>query len=174
MEWRTESRFTRASVDGVTLTVSAARRETRGQVPGMSRHRSTILLTLDFADGPTIHALIDPANGRVVSHAERSGKLYTKKHCARLNELHRQMVPVTWARLISKVYHADPLICRSCGGRLEIVAYLHSRVAIKRILDHLGLSPPEQERPPPEIRYVPTDDEGHELSGMVAEAPPAP
>jgi hypothetical protein len=63
---------------------------------------------------------------------------------------------------------------RSCGGRLQIVAYLHSHVAIKKILDHLGLSPPEQERPPAEIRYVPTDDEGHELSGMVAEAPPAP
>jgi hypothetical protein len=27
-----------------------------------------------------------------------------------------------WARLISKVYHADPLVCRRCGGRLAIVA----------------------------------------------------
>ena len=30
----------------------------------------------------------------------------------------------------------------------------------------LGLSPPEQERPPPEIRYVPVDDEGRELEGV--------
>ena len=37
------------------------------------------------------------------------------------------------------------------------------------VLDHLGLSPPEIERPPPEIRYVPVDDEGRELEAMVAE-----
>jgi hypothetical protein len=70
----------------------------------------------------------------------------------------------SWARLISKVYHADPLTCRKCGGKLKIVAYIHSQVAIKKILDHLGLSPPEQERPPPEIRYVPVDDRRHEPS----------
>jgi hypothetical protein len=38
----------------------------------------------------------------------------------------------------------------------------------------LGLSPPENERPPPEIRYVPIDDEGRELVGSVAEAHAAP
>jgi hypothetical protein len=31
----------------------------------------------------------------------------------------------SWARLIAKVFHADPLTCRTCGGKLEIVAYLH-------------------------------------------------
>jgi hypothetical protein len=64
------------------------------------------------------------------------------------------------------VYHADPLSCRKCGGKLEIVAYIHSQVTIKKILDHLDLSPPEQERPPPEIRYVPVHDEGRELEGV--------
>ena len=34
------------------------------------------------------------------------------------------------------------LVCRRCGGKLKIMAYLHSHVAIKRILDHPGLSPP--------------------------------
>jgi hypothetical protein len=72
----------------------------------------------------------------------------------------------TWARLISKVYHADPLTCRTCGGKLKIVAYIHGHAAIQKILDHLGLSPPEQERPPPEIRYVPVDDQGRELEDM--------
>jgi hypothetical protein len=74
----------------------------------------------------------------------------------------------SWARLIAKVYNADPLTCRQCGGKLKIVAYLHSQTAIKKILDHLGLSPPERERPPPEIRAVPTDDEGRELDQGVA------
>ena len=75
----------------------------------------------------------------------------------------------SWARLIAKVYHADPLICRACGGRLQIVAYIHDQFTIRKILDHLGLSPPEVERPPPDTRYVPIDHEGRELESMVAE-----
>jgi hypothetical protein len=51
----------------------------------------------------------------------------------------------SWARLIAKVYQADPLTCPDCGGPLRIVAYLHDQAAIPRILDHLGLSAPEGE-----------------------------
>jgi hypothetical protein len=80
----------------------------------------------------------------------------------------------TWARLISKVYHADPLTCRRCGGPLQIVAYIHDQFTIKRILDHLGLSPPEVERPPPELRYVHVDHEGRELHSLLAEERPSP
>jgi len=38
------------------------------------------------------------------------------------------------------------------------------QMAIGEILDHLGLSPSEEARPPPEVRYVPIDDEGRELA----------
>ncbi|HET7295347.1 MAG TPA: hypothetical protein VFM88_23210 [Vicinamibacteria bacterium] len=38
----------------------------------------------------------------------------------------------SWARLIAKVFQADPLTCRQCGGKLKIVAYLHDQVAIRR------------------------------------------
>jgi len=72
----------------------------------------------------------------------------------------------SWARLIAKVFHADPLTCRKCGGKLEIVAYLHDTVAIKQILDHLGLSPPEEPKPPPAVHdvvRVPVDEEGLEM-----------
>ena len=75
----------------------------------------------------------------------------------------------SWARLISKVYQADPLSCRKCGGRLQIVAHINDQFTVRKILDHLGLSPPEVERPPPHTRYVPLDHEGRELEGMVAE-----
>jgi hypothetical protein len=63
------------------------------------------------------------------------------------------------------VYHADPLVCSRCGGRLVIVAYITDEVAITRILDHLGLNPPQQERPPPsrELVRVPVDEEGREI-----------
>ena len=43
----------------------------------------------------------------------------------------------SWARLISKVFHVDPLMCAKCGGKLEIIAYLHDQVSISKILDHL-------------------------------------
>jgi hypothetical protein len=34
----------------------------------------------------------------------------------------KRRCPPSWARLISKVYHADPLVCRQCGGKLKVVA----------------------------------------------------
>ena len=65
-------------------------------------------------------------------------------------------------------------MCRQCGGSLQIVAYVHDHFTIKTILDRLGLNPPEFERPPPDIRYVPVDHEGRQFEGLVAEDPAAP
>ena len=75
----------------------------------------------------------------------------------------------SWARLLSKVYQVDPLSCRECGGRLQIVAYISDQFTIKKILDHLDLTPPEVKRPPPDLRYVPVDHEGRELEGVAQE-----
>ena len=47
----------------------------------------------------------------------------------------------------------DPLVCARCGQRMSIVAFVTDSFAIQRILDHLGLSPSQQEKPPP-IRDV--------------------
>jgi len=58
----------------------------------------------------------------------------------------KRRCPPSWARLISKVYHADPLVCRQCGGKLKVVAYVSDEISVKRILTELGLSPPEDER----------------------------
>ena len=43
----------------------------------------------------------------------------------------------SWARLIAKVYHVDPLMCPKCG---------------------------DERPPPPDVRYVPVDDEGREIT----------
>jgi hypothetical protein len=69
----------------------------------------------------------------------------------------RKRRPPSWARLIHKVYHADPLVCRQCGGELKITAYVSDGILVKGILAELGLSPPEEERPPPiqEVVRVP-------------------
>ena len=70
----------------------------------------------------------------------------------------------SWARLIAKVFQADPLVCRRCLGPLKLVAYVTDSMAIRRILEHLDLSPPD--KPPPDIRdtiRVPLDEEGREI-----------
>jgi hypothetical protein len=67
------------------------------------------------------------------------------------------------------VFQADPLVCRRCGGPLKVLAYITDSLAIRQILDHLDLSPPE--KPPPEIRdvvRVPVDEEGREIGGQPA------
>lgn len=63
-----------------------------------------------------------------------------------------------------RLYHADPLVCQ-CGGKLKIIAYVSDEISVKRILAELGLSPPEEEKPPPvrEVVFFPVDDEGREI-----------
>jgi hypothetical protein len=43
----------------------------------------------------------------------------------------------SWARLIRKVYEADPLLCR-CGGRMRVVGFITQASVIRMILDHVG------------------------------------
>jgi len=71
----------------------------------------------------------------------------------------------TWARLIHKVYSANPLTCPNCGGEMRLIAFFTEPRSIRTFLQHTGLSPPEQDSPSsvPELRYVPVDDEGREL-----------
>lgn len=81
----------------------------------------------------------------------------------------RRRCSPTWARLIAKVFQADPLVCRRCGGPLKVVAYITDSLAIRQILEHLDLSPPE--KPPPDIREVvrvPVDEEGREIEAQPA------
>jgi plastocyanin len=88
---------------------------------------------------------------------------------ARAGEAQEAPLLPSWARLIAKVFQADPLVCKRCGGPLKVVAYITDTVAIRRVLDHHGLSPPE--KPPPEVRGVvrmPVDDEGREIGANPA------
>jgi hypothetical protein len=54
--------------------------------------------------------------------------------------------------------------CTPCWARL--IAYITDSLAIKQILDHLGLWPAEENKAPPkphEIRAVPVDGEGRQI-----------
>ena len=77
--------------------------------------------------------------------------------CASLIELVREPVAEfaanarsAWARLIRKVYEADPLECPKCHGPMRIIALIDDPPVVQRILEHLGLWQPEAtERSPP-------------------------
>ncbi len=43
-----------------------------------------------------------------------------------------------WARLIGKVYEADPLECPKCHGPMRIIALINDPPVVRRILEHLG------------------------------------
>jgi Putative transposase len=50
-----------------------------------------------------------------------------------------------WARLIAKLYEADPLICRHCGSPMRIMAVITEPQQVRKILLHLiktGKAPP--------------------------------
>ena len=56
----------------------------------------------------------------------------------------------------------DPLVCTRCGQRMSILAFVSDQHSISRILDHLGLRVPKQNKPPPprEILRVAETGEG--------------
>jgi hypothetical protein len=65
----------------------------------------------------------------------------------------------SWARLIKKVYGADPLVCPRCSGALKIVSLIDDGAVIEKILRRLKLWDRPERPPPPapdrSIRYDP-------------------
>jgi len=43
-----------------------------------------------------------------------------------------------WARLIQKIYEADPLVCPQCAGPMRMIAFIEQADVIRKILEHLG------------------------------------
>ena len=41
-----------------------------------------------------------------------------------------------WARLIRRVFEVDPMVCASCGGRMQIVSVILEHKVITKILGH--------------------------------------
>ena len=44
---------------------------------------------------------------------------------------------MTWAQRLKRVFNIDIEICKSCGGRVKIIAYIEDPVVIEKILTHL-------------------------------------
>jgi len=61
----------------------------------------------------------------------------------------------SWARLIKRVYEADPLVCPRCSGPLKIISLIGDAPVIEKILRHLKLwHRPERPPPPPAERSI--------------------
>jgi len=57
---------------------------------------------------------------------------------------------LAWARLIRKVYEADPLVCPKCQGPMRVIALIEDPAVVRAILAYLGLWQPQAlERAPP-------------------------
>jgi hypothetical protein len=83
-----------------------------------------------------------------------------------INEELKELAPVTeiiknlskksqsWAKLITKVYEVNPLVCEECGEELKLIAFITATESIKKILHHLvqEVEPPtmHQSRGPPD------------------------
>jgi hypothetical protein len=102
----------------------------------------------------------DPGQHRTLFYAEYSnrarGSSYPREPAAPSREepKPRKRCPPSWARLIAKVYQTDPLMCSRCGQRMSLVAFVTDQIAIRRILDHLGLTTPQAEKPPPPVPEI--------------------
>ena len=73
--------------------------------------------------------------------------------------------PPSWARLISKVYQADTLVCKAAQLRSRSWRTSPTSCPSGASWTIWASSPPEQEKPPPrrEVVLLPVDDEGREI-----------
>jgi hypothetical protein len=80
------------------------------------------------------------------------GKLNTLRKTIRISPGEARS---TWARLIKKIFEADPLLC-TCGGRMRIVSFITDHRVVDRILRHRGsgrckAQDPFEPRAPPSV-----------------------
>ncbi len=66
-----------------------------------------------------------------------------------------------WARLIRKVYEADPLECPRCKGAMRVIALIDDPGVIRRILEHWGRWAPEPAARGPPVRAAKVAGECH-------------
>ena len=66
-----------------------------------------------------------------------------RRHCKR-----------AWARLMRKVWAADPLACPKCGRPLRIISFIENPAVIEKILRHLKIWDSPERSPPPKVSTV--------------------
>jgi hypothetical protein len=102
----------------------------------------------------------DPGQHRTLFYGEYSSRVrgsgdtdVPELQAGEQHQRRKRSLP-SWGRSIAKVYQVDPFLCTRCGKRMNLIAFVTDQVAIGKILDHLGLSTPEAEKPPRPAREI--------------------
>ena len=80
---------------------------------------------------------VDPSKGVGSAQGKRTNSGISKKKYRK-----------NWARLIQKIYLADPLLCPKCNGKMRIIAFIEEEAVIRKILIHLDQWLPGNHDPP--------------------------
>ncbi len=102
----------------------------------------------------------DPGQQRTLFYGEYANRTRGARRCPERGlpepppQTPRRRSSPSWARLIARVYQVDPLVCTRCGRKMQMIAFLTDQMAIGKILDHLGLSTPEADKPPPPVPEI--------------------
>jgi hypothetical protein len=86
--------------------------------------------------------------GRKKRQAGRAVRLVDKQAQGE-DDSFREQCRGNWARLIKKIYQADPLVCPKCHGPMTIISFLEDPAVVKRILVRLNLWQAPERSPPP-------------------------
>jgi hypothetical protein len=81
--------------------------------------------------GRAIPVAVAPETARMTSPRRRMMEGALEAQDAARASLERDL----GAKLISKMYQADPIVSKGCGGPLMIVAYITDEISIARILE---------------------------------------
>jgi hypothetical protein len=115
-----------------------------------------------------LHRVPDPGQHRTLFYGAYANRVrggrreHAEAEDSTATEPPRKRCSPSWARLIARVYEVDPLRCTRCGQPMSLVAFVSDAFSIRKILDHLGLSTPEADKPPPprEVLRVAEHGEG--------------
>ena len=93
----------------------------------------------------------------VSSGAQETGDQAAKTPEERDNADFSREARSTWARLVRKIFEADPLTCGTCGARMRIVSFITEPRVVDRILRHresesCRTEDPFEPRAPPRFR----------------------
>lgn len=83
-----------------------------------------------------IFAPNSPQRKQVAANAQKRLETAAKARQEQVEKTKR--VSQNWAKLIAKIYEADPLLCTSCGKKIKIVAFVTHAAQIRRILSGIG------------------------------------
>jgi hypothetical protein len=107
--------------------------------PGSKRRRSVVALARPRPSAPALPAPPAPSVGLAAT--------------PKVHGPYR----LPWADLLKRVFGTDVLTCAKCGGPMQVVAYIHAKDAVRKILRHLGLPdtalPLHKARGPPQATF---------------------